>query len=259
LAAASSRGATIAAIVLTHDHPDHAPGAETLRERSGAGVYAHASSRFNADHRIGEGERVVVGDAELQVLETPGHARDHLVFSLAEEGALFTGDVVIGRGTVVIAPPHGDMRAYQASLERLRREHEDARTLYGGHGEAIDNPRAKLDEYIAHRKSREAEILAALAGGERTVPELVADIYRAIPTILWPAAARQIVAYLIALEREHRVQSRPLQRAPRGEEAAILNPDLSRIADLASAAVARAELGFSDEAAAILSYSLAAD
>jgi len=256
LAAASSRGATIAAILLTHDHPDHAPGAAMLRERSGAAVYAHAGSRFDADHRIGEGERIVIGDAELEVLETPGHARDHLVFSLAEEAALFTGDVVIGRGTVVIAPPHGDMRAYQASLERLRREHEDTRTLYGGHGEAIDDPRAKLDEYIAHRKSREAEILAALAAGERTVPELVAEIYRAIPTILWPAAARQIVAYLIALEREHRVQSRLLQRPPRSDEAAILNPDLSRIADPASAAVARAELGFDDPAVSVVGYSL---
>jgi len=253
----SARSATLAAIVLTHDHPDHAPAALLLRTRTAAPIYAHAESRLAVDHRIGEGDRVTAGEAVLTAIETPGHARDHLVFSLAEERALFTGDVVVGRGTVVIAPPNGDMRAYQATLERLRREHEDARTIYGGHGEPVGDPRSKLDEYIAHRRAREHEILAQLATGEKTVPELVAEIYRAVPVFLWPAAARQVLAHLIALEREGRVRARNLGRAPSAAETTILNPDLSRIVDADAAAVVRAELGFDTVLTGIEAYSLA--
>jgi glyoxylase-like metal-dependent hydrolase (beta-lactamase superfamily II) len=255
VAAAARRGATIAAIAVTHSHPDHAPGAAPLAARTGAPVYGHADGRFSKDGILAEGGRVVAGDAVLDAFEAPGHARDHLVFGLAEEGALFTGDVIIGRGTVVIAPPYGDMRAYQNTLRRLR-GFEGTRTLYGGHGDAIGDPRAKFDEYIAHREVREREILAQLTDGERTIPEIVAEIYRAVPTMLWPAAARQVLAYLIALEREGRVRERRLERAATEAESALLNPDLSRIVDAESAAVARAELGIGLTLDAIEAYAL---
>ena len=253
---ARNAGASITAIAVTHGHPDHAPGAALLHEITGAPVYGHRAATFPIDVRCGEGDRIVAGDAILDVVDAPGHARDHVVFSLASEGALFTGDVVIGRGTIVIAPPNGDMRVYQATLARLRRDFGDARILYGGHGAAIGDPRAKLDEYIAHREKRERELLAALASGERTVPELVETMYRDVSVVLWPAAARQIVAYLIALEREGRVRSRSLGRAPSAREAAILNPDLSSIVDDESAAVARAELGFDHEIKDVETYAL---
>jgi glyoxylase-like metal-dependent hydrolase (beta-lactamase superfamily II) len=256
LAAARRRGATIGAIAVTHGHPDHAPGAAPLHERTGAPVYAHRVAAFPFDVAVGDGERIEAGDAALGVIEAPGHAREHLVFALAEEAALFTGDVVIGRGTVVVAPPNGDMRTYQATLARLLREHGDSAILYGGHGDAIADPRAKLEEYIAHRALREREIFTELRPGERTVPQLVAQIYRDVATFLWPAAARQVLAYLIALEREGRVRSRRLERPPTGEEAAILDPDLSRLADPASAAVARAELGFGSDGGELRAYAL---
>ncbi len=256
VAAAARRGATIAAIAVTHSHPDHAPGAAPLQARTGAPVYGHADGRFAKDRTLAEGDRVVAGDAVLDALEAPGHARDHLVFALEEEAALFTGDVVVGRGTVVIAPPSGDMRAYQATLRRLR-EYESARTIYGGHGDAIAAPRAKLDEYIAHRETREREILAELRGGERTIPQIVAGIYRDVPAMLWPAAARQVLGYLIALQREGRVRERQLDRSPTEAESAVLNPDLSRIVDPASAAVARAELGIGATLDVIEAYALA--
>jgi len=255
VAAAARHGATISAIAVTHSHPDHAPGAAPLAARTGAPVYGHADGRFPKDYALAEGGRVVAGDAVLDTFETPGHAADHLVFGLAEEGALFTGDVVIGRGTVVIAPPYGDMRAYQNTLRRLR-EFEGTRTLFGGHGAAIGDPRAKLDEYITHREAREREILAQLQSGERTIPEIVAEIYRAVPAMLWPAAARQVLAYLIALEREGRVRERRLDRAASEAESALLNPDLSRIVDADSAAVARAELGIGLTLDAIEAYAL---
>ena len=260
VAAARARGAEIAAIAVTHGHPDHAPAAAMLRARTDAPVYGHARATFPVDCVVGEGDRIAIdaagASAALGVLDAPGHARDHLVFVFDEEAALFTGDVVVGAGTIVIAPPNGDMRAYQVTLARLRRDYAHARTIYGGHGDAISDPRAKLEEYLAHRERREAELLAALAHGERTIPELVREVYAAVSPVLWPAAARQILAYLIALEREGRVVARTFDRAPTPDEATILNPDLSRIVDAESAAVAAAELGFDRKLASIDGYAL---
>lgn len=263
IAAARTRGATIGAIAVTHGHPDHAPAAALLRARTEAPVYGHALASFSVDRVAREGDRIVIADAVgtiamLRVLDAPGHARDHLAFAFDAEAALFTGDVVVGRGTIVIAPPHGDMRAYQRTLARLRRDFADARTIYGGHGDPIADPRAKLDEYVAHRQRREDELLAALAAaGEATIPDLVRAIYAAVSPVLWPAAARQLLAYLIALEGEKRVRSRTLDRAPSTAEAAILNPDLSLLVDPESAAVAAAELGFDRNLATIEAYAIA--
>jgi len=262
VAAAAAHDATIAAIAVTHGHPDHAPAAALLRARTGAPVYGHARATFAVDRVVGEADRIVVADdggaeATLRVFDAPGHARDHLAFAFDVEAALFTGDIVVGRGTIVIAPPYGDMRAYQRTLARLRRDCAGARTIYGGHGDAVRNPRAKLDEYIAHRERREVELLAALDLGERTLPQLVATIYAAVTPVLWPAAARQLLAYLIALESEGRVTARTLGRPPTPDEAAILNPDLSRIVDADAAAVAAAELGFDRGLATLDAYSIA--
>ena len=255
--AAAQRELKIAAILVTHGHPDHAPGAAPLARRTGAPVYAHPVARFPHDRVLDEGAHLTLGKLNLRAIDAPGHARDHLVFYLDEEAALFTGDVVIGRGTVVIAPPNGDMRAYQSTLRRLRDEFPRARRIYGGHGDAIDDPSAKLDEYIAHRRAREVALLEALGTGPRTIPELVERLYQDVSPILWPAAARQILAYLIALEREGRVRAHELPRPPNAAERALLAPDLSKLADPESAAVARAELGFDAPLTSIAAYELA--
>lgn len=256
VAAAAAHGAKITAIAVTHGHPDHAPGAAPLQALTGAPVYAHELARFPHDVTSVEGDLIVAGDASLRVIEAPGHAREHLVFAFDDDTSIFTGDCVVGGGTVVIAPPGGDMRDYQETLVRLRRECERVRVIYGGHGAAIDAPLAKIDEYIAHRARREREILELLAGDERTIPELVESIYWDVPKALWPAAARQVLAYLIALERERRVWVRTLDRTVTTRESDILNPDLSLIVDPESAAVARAELGFDRTVDTIDSYGL---
>ena len=211
--AAAARELSITAILVTHGHPDHAPAAEALAWRTGALVYAHPNARFPHDRRLDEGAHLSVDGMTLRAIDAPGHARDHLVFYLERDAVLFTGDVVIGWGTVVIAPPNGDMRAYQATLRRLRDEFPGVQRIYGGHGDPIDDPRAKLDEYIAHRQAREAALLAALHDGPQTIPELVARLYEDVSPVLWPAASRQVLAYLIALEREGRVRVRDLDRA----------------------------------------------
>lgn len=249
-------GWTIGAIAVTHGHPDHAPGARLLSERTKVPVYAHPEARFPHDRELADGERLVLGDIALQAIYAPGHARDHLVFWFGDERALFTGDVILGSGTVVIAPPGGDMRDYQATLDRLRREFPEARRIDGGHGESVEDPLAKLDEYIEHRKNREREIVAVLEEGPATISAIVERVYHAIPQPLWPAAARQVLAYFIALEREGRVRSRRLDRAPTSSEQTILNPDLSRIVDPSSRAVAAAELGIDRTVTTIEEYAL---
>jgi glyoxylase-like metal-dependent hydrolase (beta-lactamase superfamily II) len=195
-------------IALTHGHPDHAPAAAILRERTGARIAAAANSSISHDRDLKDGDAITCDNITLRTIAAPGHSSDHLVFYEDLERALFTGDVVLGEGYVLVAPPDGDMRAYVRTLQRLRSEFGQAQTIYGGHGEPVRDPRAKLDEYIEHRRIRELEIVSALAHGEHTVPELVRSIYSQTEPNLWEAAGAQVLAYLIALEREGRVRSR---------------------------------------------------
>jgi glyoxylase-like metal-dependent hydrolase (beta-lactamase superfamily II) len=254
--AANAAGASYAAILVTHGHPDHFPGAAPLARATGAPVYAHPGATFAHDRDLADGDVLRVDDASLHALHAPGHAADHLVFTLDDERALFTGDVIVGTGTVVIAPPKGDMRAYQRTLRRLRDEYGSSAAIYGGHGPERTDVAAVIDGYIAHRAARETEVLAALAAGTATIPDLVATIYRDVDRRLWPAAARQVLAYLIALEREGRVRATALDVALTAEQRAMLDPDLSRIASDARDVV-RDELGFGADEPQLVAYTLA--
>ena len=179
----------------------------------------------------------------LCAIDAPGHTNDHAIFYLASEGALFTGDTILGEGTTVIAPPGGAMRPYQRTLQRLADEFGDARVIYGGHGPPVFEPRAKIAEYIEHRRMRETQILEALHAGPQTIPDLVRTIYSPRRQVLWPAMARQILAHLIALEAEDRVRSTVLERPMTDEESAILNPRIEEVVGPEEAAVIVAELG----------------
>src|SRR5947208_9329005 len=119
---------------------------------AGLDVAAFGEAPF-VTRRLVDGEEIHIGGATLRALHTPGHASDHLCFELASERAVFTGDVVAGFGTVVIAPPDGNMLDYMNTLERLRALGADR--IYPAHGPVVDDPAAKLDEYITHRRDRE--------------------------------------------------------------------------------------------------------
>ncbi len=243
IAAAKTKGLRIAAIAVTHGHPDHAPASAALAKATGAPIYAHPSSEVRRDRDLPLDADLTVGEIAVHVLDAPGHTFEHVVFYLPEEAAFFSGDVVLGEGTVVIAPPAGAMRPYQHTLHRMRDEFPGARTIYPGHGPAVENARAKLDEYIAHREQRERELLGALAHGPQTIPELVIRIYTETRRILWPAAARQMLAYLLALQDERRVIAVKVDRAMTDEETAILNPDWVNVVGPVDAPVVEAELG----------------
>jgi glyoxylase-like metal-dependent hydrolase (beta-lactamase superfamily II) len=233
----------ITLICLTHAHPDHAPAAPLLAAQTGAEIAAHHDTEFPHTRDLRDGERIRIGDTELQVMEAPGHTFDHLVFYEPREGVLFTGDVVLGEGYVVIAPPNGSMRDYQRTIARLLDEFPNVQTIYGGHGELVRDPQVRLRDYAAHRRSREQQLLAALGSGPHTLPQLVATIYRDTNRALWPAAARQLLAYLIALEQEGRIRSREAGRQMNGDEHAILNPEWETIVGKEHARVVEEELG----------------
>lgn len=209
----ATHGERIAAILITHTHLDHSPGAGPLRAATGAPVLGCAplaladlgpradegfDPSYSPDRVLADGERIQGPGWTLAAVHTPGHTSNHLCFALAEEGALFTGDHVMGWSTTVVAPPDGDMAAYMSSLERLLAR--DDTVFYPTHGPPVTEPKRWVRHLLAHRRQREAHILAELAAGPRTIPSIVERLYAQVDRRLWGAAGRSVLAHLLDLE-----------------------------------------------------------
>jgi glyoxylase-like metal-dependent hydrolase (beta-lactamase superfamily II) len=177
-------------IVLTHRHPDHAASAGRLSELSGAPVLAQGAG-------LGDGDDLAPG---LVCVYTPGHAPDHLCFWHPESGTLLSGDLIAGSGSIMIAPPEGDLAAYMDSLERVRAL-SPARIL-PGHGPRVPEAVAKIDEYLAHRREREERVKSALEKGAATVGEVVELAYEDAPPEMRPYAELAARAHLVKLGRD---------------------------------------------------------
>ncbi len=196
-------------IVLTHTHSDHAPGATRLAKVTGAEVLAFSTREksVKVDRAIGEGATIDGTEFRLEVLHTPGHAPNHLCFHLDEERMLFTGDTILGGMYSVVSPSTGgDMARYFSTLERLRKLR--LRSIAPGHGELIEEPWARIDEYLQHRKAREKQILRLVRKRPSSVKSIVAALYVDTPELLLPVAAKQIYSHLKKLREEGRVTGR---------------------------------------------------
>ncbi|KPP91314.1 MAG: hydroxyacylglutathione hydrolase [Rhodobacteraceae bacterium HLUCCA08] len=207
-------------ILVTHSHKDHSPLAPRLAALTGAPVLAFGDSAagrspamtalalsadlgggegvdagFAPDRRLADGARLDGADWSLTARHTPGHFGNHMCF-LWGDGA-FSGDHVMGWASTLISPPDGDLGAFRRSCADLAAT--GVRRLWPGHGAPVDDAPARIAALLAHREARDAQIRAALAAAPGTAAELAARIYTDTPAALLPAAARNVLAHLIAL------------------------------------------------------------
>ncbi len=198
-------------VLLTHHHGDHVGGAAALAARWGVPIAAHAATARRLAGRVAvtrfiEDEEIVHG---ATAVHTPGHAEGHLCFEVG--AATIAGDMVAGLGTILIDPSEGDMAQYLASLERLLAR--PAAALLPAHGPAIPDGPAKLREYLAHRRMREARVAAAISGASRSVRELLPIGYGDTPGGLWPSPKNRARA-LVKRQRTGRRQRKALSGTP---------------------------------------------
>jgi glyoxylase-like metal-dependent hydrolase (beta-lactamase superfamily II) len=204
-----SNGRAVQALLLTHGHPDHAPGATFLSHLLAVPIRAPAN--LNRSYLpdptetvpFSEDETFAVDGDRLRVIDTPGHSSDHVAFLMEGAGILFSGDTILGTGTSLVAPPDGDMVEYLKTLEALRRL--KARLIAPGHGPIVVDPARKIEEYLLHRRRREEQIVEALSRGPRTPADLVAALYADINPSLRTLAAGSVQGQLEKLVVERRV------------------------------------------------------
>lgn len=210
-------GRKVVAIMCTHTHRDHSPAARPLAKRTGAPIVGcaplalmsvgpRADASFDGDYApdrvLGDGDTLAVDGTDVAAVATPGHTSNHLCFAYGD--ALFSGDHVMGWSTTVVFPPDGDMAAYMASLEKLRRRED--RIYYPAHGPAVTNPQQYVRHLAGHRMQREKQIISILSDEGRSVPEIVARAYPGLDRRLVTAAGGSVLAHLLDLERRGLVE-----------------------------------------------------
>lgn len=205
-------GGTIDRILCTHSHPDHSPGSARLRELTGAKVCGRPAPEdpyqdrtYVPDAGLDDGESIVARGIMLRALHTPGHASNHVCFLAEGSGLLFTGDHLMSGSTVVIIPPDGSMRQYLRSLDQLRSRPLAA--IAPGHGPVIPDAIDEIDRVIAHRLAREAKVVRALRRrGTATIGDVLPEVYDDVPVSLHEFARLSLLAHVIKLEEDGRVQ-----------------------------------------------------
>ena len=205
-------GRRVVAIMCTHTHRDHSPGARPLANVTGAPIVGCAplaleaagpradeafDSSYAPDRALEDADVVEVDGRRLIAVSTPGHTSNHLCYAL--DDALFTGDHVMGWSTTVVFPPDGDMGAYMDSLDKLRRRND--RIYYPAHGPAVTNPQQYVRHLAGHRLQREKQILRLVGEQPRQIPDIVANAYPGLDPRLVTAAGGSVLAHLLDLQK----------------------------------------------------------
>jgi glyoxylase-like metal-dependent hydrolase (beta-lactamase superfamily II) len=219
---AALKGERVTHILVTHTHSDHCGLARKFADAVGAPVlgfgphpvrdkhddapaldegadYSYAPDEIIGDGAVIEGPNQENGGWRIETVHTPGHLSNHLCFALPQEKALFTGDHIMGWATTVVAPPDGDMNAYLASLDKLLAR--DDKIYFPTHGAPISNPKRFVRAVKTHRLMRDAQILDQLKKGRTRIKDITAAMYADVDKRLHGAAALNVLAHLIRLER----------------------------------------------------------
>ncbi len=195
---AATAGRRVAQILLTHGHSDHSDGARRLADLTGAPVAALDPMYRYGSEGLQGGMILDVDGLVVEIIATPGHTADSLSFHLVADGAVLTGDTVLGRGSTLVVPPDGRLGDYLESLVRIGAliESTGSSWILPGHGPALADPLAAVAGYLAHRHSRLEQVRGALRAGAVTADEIVAMVYADTPLQLWPAARMSVTAQL---------------------------------------------------------------
>jgi glyoxylase-like metal-dependent hydrolase (beta-lactamase superfamily II) len=204
-------GRTLAQVIVTHAHTDHASGAPAILQwmpgtRFGKMPWPERDAKWPVPWSpLRDGDVVEAGDANLVAIHTPGHAPDHLSFWHEETRTLLCGDLA-AHGTTVWIPANlnGDLSAYLASLERVLAL--DPIRMLPAHGPIIDDPATLLRQYIRHRHEREQQVLDALRRGDTTPEAIVKRVYKGLSEAKQRLAAESVLAHLVKLEHERRAR-----------------------------------------------------
>lgn len=198
LDAVLAAAAPVALVIVTHRHHDHTDGAARFAEMAGCGVRGMDVEQCVDTEPLRDGEVLEVDGLVLEVVFTPGHTTDSICLLLDAERTLLTGDTVLGRGTSVVAHPDGVLASYLDSLDRMLALVGAGRVvrLLPGHGPVLEDARAVLEGYIAHRRERLDQVRAAVADGAVTVRDVVERVYADVDEVLWPAAEMSVAAQL---------------------------------------------------------------
>lgn len=149
----AERGLTLEAILLTHCHFDHIGAVTPVARATGAPVYCPEIEvgvladimayvpwpgfgpfeSYEADHIVKGGETLNLAGLEIEVLFTPGHSPGHVTYSIRDEAALFSGDVLFQNSVGRVDLPGGDWDTLLESIRMLVESHPAETTVYPGH------------------------------------------------------------------------------------------------------------------------------
>lgn len=178
------------AILLTHDHDDHAAAAARLAHRTAGRVHGPG-----ADHDLTDGQRIPTSGGDLVAISTPGHARRHFCFHHPATASIFVGDLILGDGdTTWIGEYRGSVAHYLRSLDRLAAL--GARTLHPAHGPALHDAAGTIARFRAHRLRRIEQVRRAVANGHAGAPAITRQVYGPLPPKIRAMAEAGVVAML---------------------------------------------------------------